>query len=246
VKSLREVAPASVDSVVVKGPVVESILKQAADRKADLLVMTTHARGPLGRFWFGSTADALVRQSSIPIFLVPPNATPPNVQRPPDIPHVLLPLDGSELAEQAIEPALALGGKEQARYTLLRVVKPLVAVFADPTSGRVSGLSPSLLRELDEHHQREQAAANKYLEQLAQGLRSRSFAVHTQTVLDELPANAVLEYAINHDANAIAMTTRGCGGLKRLFVGSVAERVLRGATMPVLICPPVERLLGVG
>jgi nucleotide-binding universal stress UspA family protein len=242
---LSEAGDLRVSSRLVKGPVAETIVGQAAADGVDLLVMTTNARGPLGRFWFGSIADALVRQLSIPILIVRPGEGTPDVSQPSALRHVLIPLDGSRLAEQAIEPALLLGGEAQAEYTLLRVVTPIIAVTSDERSGRVGGLNASMLRELDELHLRKQAEANEYLEHVAQGLRARSFIVHSQVIMAEQPASAVLELASTIAADVIALTTRGQGGLKRLLLGSVADKVLRGATTPVLICPPTERLAGV-
>jgi nucleotide-binding universal stress UspA family protein len=235
---LKKAADLHVTSTLVKGPIAETLVGQSAAGGADLSVMTTHARGPLGRFWFGSIADALVRQSPIPILIAPPQIAAPDVGQQAALRHVLIPLDGSELAEQAIEPALALGVGTPAEYTLLRVVAPIMALAGDHTSGRISGVNVSLLRELDELQRRQRIEATEYLEQLAKRLRARSFSVHTEIVLDDRPANAVLESASTVAAEAIAMTTRGRGGLKRLFLGSVADKVLRGATMPVLICPP--------
>ncbi len=237
---LKKVADLHVISTLVKGPIAESIVGQVAGSGIDLLVMTTHARGPVGRFWFGSIADALVRQLPIPILIVPPQNAAPEVTQAAALRHVLIPLDGSQLAEQAVEPALALGGGTQTHYTLLRSVARVIAVTADPTSGLVSELNASLWQALDELHRRQQIEATEYLEQLANRLRARSLSVDTQVVLDDRPANAVLECAAAIGADAIAMTTRGHGGLKRLYLGSVADKVLRGATTPVLVCPPAE------
>lgn len=240
VERLKKVADFPVSSMLLKGPIAESIAAQAATSGADLLVMTTHARGPVGRFWFGSIADALVRQSPVPLLMVPPQSTAPDMSQPVALRHLLIPLDGSELAEQAIEPALALAGENHAEYTLLRVVTPIIVLPTDPTSGRISGVNVSLLRELDELHRRQLDEATDYLDQVANRLRARSFSVTTQVLVDGRPANAVMESVSKFAAEAIAMTTRGRGGLKRLLLGSIADKVLRGATTPVLMCPPVE------
>jgi nucleotide-binding universal stress UspA family protein len=238
IERLREVADIGMSSALVKGPVAEAIAQQAAVEGADLMVMTTHARGTLGRYWFGSVADALVRQSLLPILIVRPQEAAADVSHRPLLRHVLIPLDGSALAEQALEPALALGGESQAEYTLLRVVTPVIAVTPDVKSRRVSGLNTSLLRELEELHRRRQDKAAEYLEQLARRLRARSLGVHTRVVLDNQVAAAILEESLTIGADVIALTTRGQGGLKRLLLGSVADKLIRGATTPVLVCPP--------
>ncbi len=239
VKRLADKTGIRANSAVLKGPVAETIAGHAAASAADLLVMTTQGRGPLGRMWFGSVADALVRQSTIPILFVRPTEVSSEGLTDPVLRRVLVPLDGSQLAEQALEAALALGGAE-GEYILLRVILLISPVADDPSSGRVSGLSTSVLQQLQELKREQEAEANKYLEQLAERLRARSVNVATQLAVYEQPAIAILDAASGRGVDAIAITTRGRGGLKRLFLGSVADKVLRGATTPILICPPTE------
>jgi nucleotide-binding universal stress UspA family protein len=186
-------------------------------------------------------ADALVRRSLLPILLVRPQETAAEVSDKPLLRHVLIPLDGSALAEEALEPALALGGGSQAEYTLMLVATPVIALTPDLSSHRVSGLNASLLRELEEVHRRRRIKAADYLEQLAERLRARSLVVQTRVVLNERVAAAILEESLTIGADAIALTTRGQGGLKRLLLGSVADKLIRGATTPVLVCPPTFR-----
>src|SRR5262249_2278187 len=69
---IRAVSTVHVRSVILDGAVAETIRAHAQKIKADLIVMTTHGRGPLSRFWLGSVADQLVRRSPIPVLLVPP------------------------------------------------------------------------------------------------------------------------------------------------------------------------------
>jgi nucleotide-binding universal stress UspA family protein len=224
------------DSVMLKGPVVETIAQHATASRADLVIMTTQARGSLGRLWFGSIADALVRQLSIPILFVRPQEQAPYLGEQPAVRHVLVPLDGSELAEQALEPALALGGHASGEFTLLRVNPVVSPVEYKPTIGRVGGLRTSLLLQLDELRRQQEAEANDNLQQLAERLRARSINVRTQVVAHEQPAIAILDAAASLGVDAIATTTRGRSGIKRLLLGSIADKVIRGASIPVLVC----------
>jgi nucleotide-binding universal stress UspA family protein len=240
VQRLAAVAAVPLSSALLDGPVADTIDRHAAATGADLLVMTTHGRGPLARFWLGSVADALVRQGSIPVLLVPPQEEAPDLAQDSVPRHVLIPLDGSELAEQVLEPALALAAA-QAEYTLLRVVKQMTPASYDPASGRVSGLRESLLKQLQELDRRNWTEAQDYLERLAERLRARSLTVQTRVVSHEQPALAILDDASTHGADLIALATRGRGGLKRLLLGSVADKVVRGATKPILVCRPVDK-----
>jgi nucleotide-binding universal stress UspA family protein len=240
VKRLADNTGIRANPIILKGPVSETIAGHASANGADLVVMTTQGRGPLGRMWFGSVADALVRQSQIPIVFVRPNEATSDRSGNLALRRVLIPLDGSQLAEQAIEPALTLGGTQNGEFILLRVIPLVGPVAVEPTTGRVTGLRPAVLQQLQELKRQEVAEANEYLEHLAERLRARSINVKTQLVVYEHPALAILGAAAKHGADAIAMTTRGLKGLKRLLLGSVADKVVRSAPIPVLICPPTE------
>ena len=102
VKRLASVSPVPVTSALVEGPVIAEMLNgHVVTTKADLIVMTTHGRGPLSRFWLGSVADELVRRATTPILVVRPQEKPAIFQAEAVIRHILVPLDGSALAEQA-------------------------------------------------------------------------------------------------------------------------------------------------
>jgi nucleotide-binding universal stress UspA family protein len=227
-------------ATLLKGPVAESIIEHASASAADLLVMTTHGRGPLSRIWFGSIADSLVRQSSIPILLVRPQTEAPTYDPLPTVRRILIPLDGSELSEQAIEPALSLLNAETSELTLVRATPKVMATMYDSVSGRSSDLRKVWLEQLQGLKRELETEAQDYLERIASRLRTGSLKVNTYVIDHDRPAAAILEAASRFAVDAIALTTRGHGRFKRLLLGSVTDKVVRGATMPVLICPPVE------
>src|SRR5262249_17667380 len=151
-----------------EGGIAESVRVAAESTGADLVVMTTHGRGPVGRFWLGSVADALVRELSMPLLVVQPHVAVPDLRREPLLPHLLLPLDGSPLAEPMIEPAVALGRLFDADYTLLRAIKP-----PSPASYPLEGASlgekvQSVLDQLDQLQQQLHQEAAAYLERVAE------------------------------------------------------------------------------
>jgi nucleotide-binding universal stress UspA family protein len=228
VRRLAKATSVPVTPVYREGREVADSLCEAASAGTDLVAMATHGRGPLGRFWFGSVGDALMRRLSVPLLLVRGNTAPADLAGDPVMRHVLVPLDGSGLAEQALEPALALGTLAGADHTLLRVV-PLET---DCSAG-YGGTAPRPLGE------GRQAEAWSYLRRTTDQLGGRGRRVHPRIVLAEQPtAKAILGYAGTHDADLIALATRGRGGLARLFRGSVADRVVRGASVPVLVVRP--------
>jgi nucleotide-binding universal stress UspA family protein len=232
-----------------KGEVADCIREQAAESGADLVVMTTHGRGPLARFWLGSVADELVRRSPVPLLLVRPRETAPDPGQEPDLGRVLLPLDGSTLAEQIIEPAVALGGLAGAEYTLLRVVRPAVWVHAVLESPDARREAQSLLDRVEDLRRQVLKEAEDYLTGVAQRLRARGLRVQTRVAVDEHPAGAILHEAAAGGAGLIALATHGRRGLSRLLLGSVADKVVRGAPVPVLVhrpaaAPPGEKAAG--
>jgi nucleotide-binding universal stress UspA family protein len=224
------------------GIVPGAINRHAMESGVDLIVMTTQGRGPAARFWLGSVADALVRQSTIPMLIVPPQESEADLAQDPELGRMLIPLDGSHLAEQILEPAIALAGMTQAEITLLRVVQQLTPATYDPESSRISGIKPALLKQLQDVDRHERERAEDYLGQVAERLRTRSFTVQTRVVSDIRPATAILDDLSAHGANVIALATHGRGGLKRLLLGSVADKVVRGATIPALVYRPVGEL----
>jgi nucleotide-binding universal stress UspA family protein len=241
VQRIAAVADIPCSSALLGGPVAEAISQHASTTGSDLVVMTTHGRGALARFWLGSVADALVRQASVPILFVRPQEAAPDLAQEPVLRRVLIALDGSELAEQVLEPVLALGASTQAEYTLFRAVKQRTPLSYDATSARVSGLRESLLKQLQEIDRQEWTEAQNYLERLAERLRGRSLTVQTRVVSHEQPATAILDDVQKSPVELIALATHGRGGLKRLLLGSVADKVLRGGTTPMLMYRPVDK-----
>jgi nucleotide-binding universal stress UspA family protein len=150
IKRLSDVTSVPLSSVLLDGRVASAINRHAIESGVDLIVMTTQGRGPFARFWLGSAADALIRQSTIPMLFVPPEESEADFAREPKFGRVLIPLDGSPLAEQMLEPAAALAAATKAELTLLRVVQQLAPDGHDPDSGRVSGIRPALLKQLQE------------------------------------------------------------------------------------------------
>lgn len=228
-RRLRRVTSVPLTPALLQGREVADSLCEAAGGGTDLVVMATHGRGPLGRFWFGSVADELMRRLSVPLLLVRGYDAPADLTGDPLMQNVLIPLDGSAFAEQVLEPALALGALTDADHTLLRVIPSRTDYsLAYPGAGS--------RRPLDD---RQQAEAWAYLHRATGRLGERALRVHSRILHDERPiARAIVHYARTRDADLIALATRGRGGLARLFRGSVAERVVRSASVPVLVYRP--------
>ncbi|CAN5773119.1 universal stress protein [soil metagenome] len=214
---------------ILDGPVSKVIASYAAETDIDLIVMTTHGRGGISRAWVGSVADSLVRRVSVPVMLIRPKEQVLDWSRGSDARHVLIPLDGSAMAEAILEPAASLAKRSGARVTLLRIVLPVPFVIGPHAAGPAyseAGASQS------------RANAAQYLNHTASLLRARGIAVTVDTVFHTVPAVGILDYAATHAVDTIAMATHGRGGWSRIALGSVADKVMRGSMMPVLLYRP--------
>lgn len=135
------------------------------------------------------------------------------------IKRMLVPLDGSALAEAAIDAALDLGGSPASTLILLRAAEAHTLPGADPTDEQVA-----VVRE-----------AETYLAAVAERLAKRGVKDVETGVWYGPAATAIIEAAKLKKADLIVMSTHGRSGLGRLIVGSVAESVLRGTTTPLCI-----------
>lgn len=215
---------------LINGPITTALTEYIADHRIDLVVMTTHGRGGLQRFWLGSIADELVRHGPAPVMLVRPPTTVPATTEEYDCRRILIPLDGSETAEEILTHAVALGETSGAEYHLLRVVEPLL----------LTGYSPiTYAADLPDRITQQQAAeAQEYLAGVAQRLQPLMARVVPHVVIAPQPAAAILKTARDYAIDLIALATHGRGGLSRLLIGSTADKVMRAATVPVLVHRP--------
>lgn len=139
--------------------------------------------------------------------------------------HLLVPLDGSKLAEAALPMALALAGRFESTITLLRVVRPphFVTSSNDFTQIYVS------LRE----DMREEATA--YIQLKQDDLLTDGFIVNGRVAEGDSVADVILNAADALGVDAIVMSTHGRGGMKRWVFGSVADKILQQARVPILL-----------
>jgi nucleotide-binding universal stress UspA family protein len=132
---------------------------------------------------------------------------------------ILIPLDGSTLAETAVARAAELSREKPSTLILLRAAEARTFPGADPTEAQVA-----VVREAEE-----------YLAQVQGTLAAQGLTDVKTSVWYGPPAPAVVEAARVHKADLIVMTTHGRSGIGRLVLGSVAESVLRGTEVPILL-----------
>lgn len=210
----------------------EEILNCAVKHDVDLILLATHGRSGIKRWALGSIADKVLRASKIPVCLV-------RAGLPEEIAHdkwprttMLVPLDGSELAESVIPHVQALAeqwGPEEVDAVLLRVCEPVV-VSSDypPTAGLT----------WKEHEQRELTRPKTECEEYLAGVQKRLEGLGLRTrsvVLEGKPADEITEYCRDNPVGLIVMCTHGRSGISRWAYGSVADRVLHGSCSPIFL-----------
>jgi nucleotide-binding universal stress UspA family protein len=217
----------AVSSSFVEGRPADVILEVTRSTQADVIVMATHGRTGLVRSLLGSVADEVVRRAHIPVLLVPSATTHDwaGAERPM---RLLVPLDGSSLAAEALGPAAELASRLDADLVLLGVVEPDEAVYPDAL----------VHLQTDVIQQRSEASA--YLEAVATDLRSRLSVSVQVSVAHGHAAETIRRAADQNAVDAIVMATHGRGGLTRLVLGSVATATLQRAHLPLLLCRPMS------
>jgi nucleotide-binding universal stress UspA family protein len=223
---------APVKARLLEGPVAGALQEYLSACGADLVVMTTHGRGALSRWWLGSVADELIRRVPVPLVAIRPHEKEPDFSREPEPRHVLIPLDGSPLAEHVLPAATELGGPTRTEYTLLRVVQPFAVTAFDAAGLGAGTVVPEALARLRQE-------AVDYLDRVARRLRQQGLWVETVVAVHDQPAVAILDAVRERPCDLVAVATHGRHGLARLMLGSVADKVVRAAPVPVLVYRPV-------
>jgi len=216
------------DVHLLEGPPGPVLAADAEQHQDDLVLMATHGRGAISRAWLGSVADYLVRHLHRPVLLVRP-ADGQQSYGSTRLEEVLVPLDTSTTSEQVVDPLLSVAGPA-VRVTLVHVVEPVLGV-SEPALPFPMPMDPKLIEEL-----REMAQAR--LDRVADHLRTRGVTVVTRVLTGMGAATMILEEAARGRYDLISMTTHGEGGLRRVLLGSVADKIIRGAEIPVLVMRP--------
>jgi nucleotide-binding universal stress UspA family protein len=239
VKKVREspvVAGLTVQTRAVEGHVTADILDIARDEQCDLIVICSHGYSGFNRWRLGRVAGHIARHSPVPVLIVPARNELPPLSSPDSAIRILVTLDGSELAEAAIVPALdlvrALATPEHITVHLLEVVDFFAAMMADADRDKTA--NPG------EIGAEEQAleAARTYLNTVSQRIQQENpgVTVTSAVTIASDVAKTICDVAEGQTPyDFVAMATHGRGGLQRWAVGSITERVLHSSQLPLLI-----------
>ena len=223
-------ALAEVRGELVTGRPAEEILRYAEQNNVDLMMMATHGRSGIKRWAMGSVADKVLRASKVPVWLVRAGMG----ERPDDESlrrTIVVPLDGSPLAESVLPHVETLAkqrGPQPIDIVLLAVCEPIVPPAVYPTVASV---------DWEADLSRSKQSNTGYLAGVQKRLKEDGIEARA-VVLVGKPADEIVDYAKGNPCDLIVMATHGRSGVSRWVYGSVAERLLSGALIPILLVRP--------
>lgn len=220
-KRIARATGVDVDPALVKGQRAAEALS-ALTPKSDLIVMATRGRGSLRRLWRGSFLDSLRARSATPILHVRGYQCPAALTSRPALRRGLAAIDGSPRSKEILAAAAKLAALDRGMLTLLQVVSSNGRALAN-TSTRSPGQGrPHPLAALDRlaaDHRREDA-----------------LAISTSVVwTDDRPGRAILQHAVDGEADFIALAPQLVSGLTRALRPGIYDYLLRHSYLPILI-----------
>jgi nucleotide-binding universal stress UspA family protein len=224
----EQLAEAGLDvrHVVERGPAAETILEHARQEHISHIVMATHGYSGLRRWTHGSVAERVLQTATVPLLLVRVGEqdVEKDWRQPMSCRCILVPLDGSLLAERILPVVTPVAEALDAKLTLFQV--PIAHV-----SGWMTGEWYLPVQGVLETAEEDAA---EYLNAVADDLQARGLSTSTATAIGSV-ANCIVDYAEANRVDLVAMCTHGRTGLARWALGSVADRVLRAGSTPILL-----------
>jgi nucleotide-binding universal stress UspA family protein len=204
------------------------IVAEADKETGTLIAMSTHGRSGVNRWLLGSVTDKVLHATASPMLVVRSHVGE-NGSAEAHLKTVIVPLDGSSMAEQVLPYLTPLAKALGLKVTLVRVIPPegLHFGFRDYPVGHY--------RNIDIEEETPKRAAD-YLHRVSDKLRADGHGSVQECVLQGNPAEAIVDLAQQATLdNLVAMTTHGRSGVGRWVLGSVTDRVVRHSGNPVLI-----------
>ncbi|HLY73545.1 MAG TPA: universal stress protein [Planctomycetota bacterium] len=200
-----------------------AILETVKEQHATMVALATHGASGVSRLLLGSVTEEVLRQSPVPVLVIRPfwsyEVQLPRGSEHPPVRTLLVPVDGTDRSTVSLPGIIELARLFDMRILLLRVLE-------------ANKRRPVLAEE--------HAKALKQLKALARTVEKAGVEAVTLVDVGD-PARQILDSIRARGVDLIAMTTHGRSGLKRLVAGSVTERVLRSATVPLLVTCSPER-----
>ena len=211
---------------------VQAIVENAAKDPATLITMSSHGRSGLARWWMGSVTDKVLHLTDNPMLVIqaveqPRGAPESNFER------IIVPVDGSELAEEILPHVVFLSAAMGLIVDLVQANPSRDEYYRSMSIGpnELSRATPSY----EDYINAVDGESGAYLAELTDRLTRLGASSVEPQLLHGPAANCIADLATATSNNLVAMTTHGRSGVGRLVLGSVAERVVRQSGDPVLL-----------
>lgn len=211
---------------ILVGDVPGHIVEAAANGGASMIVMASHGRGAFQRLIHGSVADQVAREATVPVMVV---RSAPAGPGPASIMRLVLPLDGSPLAEESLPVATELSRRLGVPIVLVRAIN--LAEYMPPAIGMGEAIPFDVYDQTQEELEKD---ASQYLDGAATKLRGQGLTATTH-VLSGPPAVAISE--ATKPGDVIVLVSNERSGVTRWLMGSVAEQLVRDDDVPVILVP---------
>jgi nucleotide-binding universal stress UspA family protein len=212
--------------VVRRGPAAEAILDYAGLTDVTQIVMATHGYSGIKRWTHGSVAERVLQAARAPLLLVRASEQDlaSNWRQPAPCRRILVPLDGSSVAEQILPTVV----------TVARAMGGELILFQIPIAHVTGWMTGEWYLPVQGALDTAEEDAQAYLSTVAGRLKEQGLDMATATAIGSV-ADCIVEYAEVNHVDLIAMCTHGRTGLARWALGSVADRVLRAGGKPILL-----------
>jgi nucleotide-binding universal stress UspA family protein len=220
---IRKVSP-----VVVSGKAADEIIGYAEKNKADLIIMTSHGRSGIMSWATGSIASKLLQAAPVPLLLVRAAKPKRKVTREVLLNRIMLPLDGSEAGEAAVGYVGELMSRLESEVTLFGVISSGQHIR---TVGGLDYISypPEQMAMFEKE-------AQEYLDKVYRRLKRRKGTVKvTLKVGAGDVGQEIIKFAEEKGVNLIAVSSHGHSGIEKWVFGSIANKVVQGSKVPVLV-----------
>lgn len=215
----------NVNCQVIRGRPADIIIERAEAEHETLIAMATHGRSGINRWMMGSVAEKVLRGTKSSLFLVRAGDEA-TAGRPASVKSILVPLDGSELAESALPTVSELAKELDVEIVLCRAYELAATAYYG---------SEDYLPKYDEMLQELKADVEGYLSKKAEELKAGGLTKVSWVALEGSGAEEVVRYANARPGILVGMCTHGRSGVSRWTLGSVTEKVVRHADGPVLV-----------
>ena len=224
-----------VDTAIPHRDPAGGIVEEAGRDPNALIVIASHGRSGLARWWLGSVADKVLHTADNPVFVI--RVQGQAFKSPDERPgRLFVPLDGSELAEMVLPHVSYLASRMGLPVTLLQITPSEEEYYRYAAMG--SGFAPASVPSAPSVFELVQMAgqeASAYLEDVKSRLVGQGVETVDTQVTPGTAADVIVDQVSEAEGGLVAMTTHGRSGVGRMMLGSVAERVIRQSGCPVLV-----------